>query len=210
MIFFFLKPFIPLVLVFFFALVKGTQLDLRCCPGTLGWFMLYLPHILEKSVKRRRGEVCRNLVWLFQGGISVATISPPHVPHQRASQLLPNPGTLLWYAFSGHRLVQCGFISLRSPSVPPCFISWIQKPHSSYPIWLQHAWDLRLTIFSEAGTVCPKALWGKLFPGRQRASAGWGALVKQTAQLQGSVVKKIKPASQLSVFYQCKCWSPFF
>ena len=53
--------------------------------------------------------------------------------------------------------------------------------------------------------MCPKALWGKLFPGRQRASAGWGALVKQTAQLQGSVVKKIKPASQLSVFYQCKC-----
>lgn len=26
----------------------------------------------------------------------------------------------------------------------------------------------------------------------------------------GMVVKKIKPSPQLSVFYQCKCWSPFF
>lgn len=50
---------------------------------------------------------------------------------------------------------------------------------------------------------------GKAISRKAEGQCGWGvlggALVKQTAQLQGTVVKKIKLASQLSVFYQCKC-----
>lgn len=140
--------------------------------------------------------------------MSGKTISSPQGPQQRTFQLLLNLGAMLCVPSLG-----TGSFSMALSPWDPLrsllsLFSWIHKPHWSYPIWLQHVWDFRLTLFSEAGIVCPSALWGKLFPGRQRANVGgW---VKQTAQLQGTVVKKMKPASQLSVFYQCKCWSPFF
>lgn len=41
--------------------------------------------------------------------------------------------------------------------------------------------------------MCPKALWGKLFPGRQRASAGggcWGGLGEADSTAAGDGCKK--------------------